>query len=227
MSIGGGINHLRNRAALAWKLKARPFVVSAGMPRSGSTLLFNMLREIMEARWGTDLRSCWQAELASIASGRAYLVKTHLLYGFYRWRANHSFYSYRDIRTAAVSRIKKKRQVLDIHFFRKHIAQYELAKRHCNLCFSYEDLTESKDATVAQLASKLGIAVEPEKILSRLDALTLPEEGVRYCQRTLLHPNHITNTGAEEWREVLPASLQREIHEEFGWWFKECGYPTE
>lgn len=227
MKIGNRMLHLGGRAALAWKLKARPVVVSAGMPRSGSTLLFNMLREIMETRWGPALRSCWQARFSLVEPGEAYLVKMHVMPRFYRWRATHSFYSYRDIRTVAVSRIKKKGQALDISFFRKHIAQYELAKRHCDFCFSYEELTESRSATVERLADHLGIPVQTEQVLSRLDALSLPPEGVRFCDRTLLHPNHITNTGPEEWRVVLAPALQKEIREEFGWWFEECGYAID
>lgn len=227
MSIRGRMKHLRDRATLAWKLKARPFIVSAGMPRSGSTLLFNMLREIMETRWGGDLRSCWQAELPRVAPGRAYLVKTHLLYRFYRWRANRSFYSYRDIRTAAVSRIRKKGQALDIRFFRRHIAQYELAKRHCDLSLSYEELTESKHATIERLAKSLGIAVKPDEILSRVDQLQPPQNGTPVDKHSLLHSDHFTHTGSEEWRDALPPGLQKEVHKEFAWWFEECGYPTE
>jgi hypothetical protein len=44
-------------------------------------------------------------------------------------------------------------------------------------------------------------------------------------EKSLLHGNHATGTKKEEWKKVLSASLQEQIHHEFSWWLKSNNYP--
>jgi len=112
------------------KLSTKPLIVSAGMPRSGSTLLFNILREILVIKWKTRLSSGWEGDFISIPKGSAYLIKTHTLSHFYRWRARYCFYTYRDVRVAAVSVLRKFGQQITLESIRSMIRQYEIAKKN-------------------------------------------------------------------------------------------------
>lgn len=92
---------------LSLKLKNKPLILSAGMPRSGSTLLFNILRVILSERWSDQLSAGWEGYILQLPEGKAYLVKTHNINRFYKFRAKHAFYTYRDVRVAAVSNMRK------------------------------------------------------------------------------------------------------------------------
>lgn len=227
------IEDLRNlvgkAVAVSLKLSTRPLAVSAGMPRSGSTLLFNMLRAILAVRWKEDLSCGWESDLLSLPKGKMYLIKTHNLnrFYFYRLRASYLFYSYRDIRTAAVSRLKKFNREITIDYIRDQISEYKTARKACDLCVKYEELIDKPDFYIQELARILGIEVDLARIRSKsVDLCPLTTEG-GYSKATLLHKGHFTNTGDNEWQSVIPLDLQDKIHEEFSWWFSECGYPLD
>ena len=228
MTTGKQIFYLSGRlcthAQWAFKLGREPLIVSAGMPRSGSTLLFNVVRELLMIKWERQLTAGWEGDFLSLPPGKAYLVKTHKFNSFSRLRSKRSFYSYRDIRSAIASRIKKTGKIVGIEFVRRHIKQYQIARRHCDVCFSYERLTKNLEEVVIDVARSLGIPCDPERIRSKVMQLPLPGPECRYSPVTLLHPNHFTQTSPTDWRRLLPESLQQEIGEEFAWWFEECGY---
>jgi len=67
-------SELMNIVNLAVKFSNKPLIISAGMPRSGSTLLFNILRDIMLRRW-EGLSSGWSGDIENLDKGSAYLIK--------------------------------------------------------------------------------------------------------------------------------------------------------
>ena len=228
MTTAKQIRYLRGRLSThvhwTFKLRGKPLIVSAGMPRSGSTLLFNVVRELLMIKWERHLTAGWEGDFLSLPAGEAYLVKTHKFNSFYRLRSNRSFYSYRDIRSAIASRVKKTGETVGIEFVRRQIKQYQIARRHCDGSFSYERLTQDLGNVIIDVAGILGISCDPERIRTKVIQLPLPASECRYSPVTLLHPNHFTQTSPTDWRRLLPESLQKEIVEEFAWWFEECGY---
>jgi len=198
--------------------------VSAGMPRSGSTLLFNILREILSFKFRNRLSSGWQGDILSLKNGEVYLIKTHNIIKYYKIRADHIFYTYRDVRVAAVSQLRKFGQEITIPSLRAMIKQYEIAKSVCSACFKYEDFIQNTRYVVKECAEILGIEIDYNEICKKAVSIKPPDTGTGYSKDTLLHKGHYTNTGNNDWRSVIPESLQDDINREFSWWFEECGY---
>jgi hypothetical protein len=209
------------------KLSTRPLVASAGMPRSGSTLLFNILREILATKWNSRLSSGWEGDFLSMPTGSAYLIKTHRLSRLYHLRAKYCFYTYRDVRVAAVSDLRKFGRQISLESVREVINQYEIAKKLCNRIIKYEEFIKDPIPFINDLAHILGINVDPNIIHKKTFALEQPAPGTGYSKVSLLHSGHCTETKDHEWRQLIDKNLQMKINKEFAWWFNECGYPPE
>jgi hypothetical protein len=210
---------------LARKLALKPVVISAGIPRTGSTLLFNIIREILKTKWGDQLSSAWVKEVLEMSKGEIYLIKMHQTPNFYRWRAKHVFFSYRDVRVAAVSAEKTFNRRISINSIRHSIIQYQQFKKRSDLMVKYEDLIVAPEEYVKKISKILNIEVDHEVIVKNTSSLEPPDIGKGYSPETLLHGDHFTNTKDDEWRKAIPHDLQLQISNEFSWWFKECGYP--
>lgn len=123
------ISTIKHWMQLTLKLSFKPLILSAGMPRSGSTLLYNILRETLEIRWGNRLSSGWCGDIFQLPKGDAFLIKTHNIDNYYKYRAKHIFYTYRDVRVASVSSIRKFNDTPSIESIRCVINQYLIAQK--------------------------------------------------------------------------------------------------
>jgi len=208
------------------KLSTKPLIISAGMPRSGSTLLFNILREILQLEYQDNLSSGWDGDITQLPKGSAYLVKTHHFNRFYRLRAQHSFYTYRDVRVAAISYMRKFNREPSMDWISDKIKQYMIAKNACDAVFRYEDLIAKPIHPIRKISQILNVTIDPHAIVAATFNLPLPTDNcILYSKKTLLHKDHFTHTKDEEWRHVFSKELQERVNEEFNWWFKECDYP--
>lgn len=217
---------LKRLLRFSLKLSAKPLYISAGMPRSGSTFLFNILREILLSKWDGGLRYGLLKDVLEMPAGAAYLVKTHSLNRFYRIRSQKAFYTYRDVRVAAVSRMRMFKTKPSMDNIRNDINEYIIAKRCCDLIVKYEDLTAKPDRVVEDCANLLNIMVDTREILAKLSRPASDfNESSGYSKERLLHQGHFTGTKDDEWRTVLSEELQKQLNDEFAWWFEECGYP--
>lgn len=204
----------------------QPLVISAGMPRSGSTMLFNILRELMEVRHGDGLNAGWVHDFRTSDADAAWLIKLHRLSRFYRYRASSIFYTYRDVRVAAVSAHRKFGQPFDAKQIRNDLRQYRVARRAGAMAVKYEDIIADPAPHVHRIAQSLQIQADEAEICERVFALDASPGDHKYCKQTLLHQDHRTGTGDDEWREVIPLPVQKQINREFAWWLEECGYPA-
>ena len=199
-------------------------ILSGGMPRSGSTLLFNILREMLAAQ-GLRVSSGWIGDIRRMPTGRVYLVKVHEPDILLRLRAHHYFYTFRDVRTVLVSAFRIFNTQATINNVDRFIKQYLLAKDHASLMVKYEMLIESPGAVISEMANVIGIEANPPDILKKVETISPPPGNSEFSASTLLHPNHITGTKPEDWRHVLDSKLLSEIDLKYGWWLRECGYP--
>ena len=197
-------------------------IISAGMPRSGSTLLYNMLREILLVKWGRNLVAGWEGDVDLFSGADVYLVKTHTITIAHTVHADLLFFSYRDIRTVAVSTMRMFGQALSFESMRANVEEYRKAYVASDLTVSYEMLVEQPVDVIARLAETLRINVVPESICERVLNLKPPMEG--YAGESLLHKDHFRHTSDDAWFEIAPLELQQRVNDEFGWWFRECGY---
>jgi hypothetical protein len=210
-------------------MAGRPFALSAGMGRSGSTLLFNMARLILEEKWGKELVSGWQDDIPGWRFGKYYLVKTHRLSLWRRAKPEYIFFSYRDVRTAMVSGRKFWGIPYSLETAKTYIKEWKIAKRRANLIISYEDLVSWPNRVVQKIAKILGIDTDSDTIAEKALAPGhfVADSNMAYDKISLYYQNHCTHTMDNEWRSAIPAEFQKEINKQFAWWFKECGYPKE
>lgn len=218
-------SNIKRLSKISLKLSTKPLILSAGMPRSGSTLLFNILREISLQKW-PDLSYGWEGDILELSKGTAYLVKVHRINRYYRLRTQYSFYTYRDVRVTAVSSMRKFGVEPNIDNFRSNINEYMIAKRHCNLILKYENLISNPISGIEKIAEKLGVKIDQQVVFENTFFLKAPVNiSNSYSKETLLHKEHFTHTKDDDWRTVLSKELQEEVNSEFSWWFNECGYP--
>lgn len=203
----------------------RRLIYSAGMPRSGSTLLFNILRLILQKEYENQLSYGWIEDVETLPQGDIYLIKTHHLNRMGIWRAYKTFYTYRDIRDVLVSRLRKFDKDPTITMVRYYIQQDQLAKKHSDFTFQYETMAQDLPGVVSRIASELNIRIEAEEIIQRLPNPNKVnvKEG-EHSKETLLHNDHVTGTVSGEWKDILSQILIDQIHKEFEWWFIKNGY---
>ena len=218
------LKSLSDYAFFLHKMSRARLVLSAGMPRSGSTLLFNILRIALSKQPG-QLSSGWIGDLKSIPRGSTYLLKVHDI-GLHRAiRASQVFYTYRDIRDALVSNQRKFGHA-SMSIARGWVKGYQFAQKHATRMISYEELTESLPETIAFLLEDLDVASSVQEVIAELPDQAKDVSANGYSKDSLLHADHRTNTTAGEWREVLDPNLCDSVNAEFGWWFEENGYES-
>lgn len=179
-------------------------IVVAGVPRSGSTWVFNAVRQL----YSLDDRKAYCAWCADYrpqehAGCDVHVVKLH---DREQLAFDHDLLltTERDVTEQLASLVRMGwldkdpagiRAAAEGHL---SLARHWLSMSDCNIC--YEDITGRPEGAVLQLAESLGVActlVQAQKIAARLSALSAPESG-SYDPETLLHPGH---RGSEEARK--------------------------
>ena len=84
-------------------------ILSAGMPRSGSTWLYNAARLLLisSSSVGNNLSSGWIEDLGTLSKKEVMLIKIHDLPKFLSKKSQIILYSYRDLRDALASSKRK------------------------------------------------------------------------------------------------------------------------
>ena len=208
-------------------IKLNPIVISSGMPRSGSTLLFNILRELLSYKWGCEnFSSFWIYDINFKNRSSKFLIKTHTMNRAFGIRAYKNFYCYRDIRTVLVSSSKFFNRPPSMQFVDKLIKIYRAAMYNCDAVYSYEQLVEDPREVIRKSANILNIDLSStylNNIVQETSSLK-SSGGSHYSAKTLMHKNHCTNTQEEEWKNFLDKKLLEDIYKKYDWWFEETGY---
>lgn len=196
------------------------------MPRSGSTLMYNIIRQVLLRKYSGALSSGWIEEIYDLPSADVFLIKTHHLDRFKAIRANHIFYSYRDIRDALVSMSRKFKCKPSLAIAREWIDQFYFAKKCARIMIRYEDMASDISSTILSIAQCLDAQSNIDEITASLPVVDAQTEiDSPYSKVTLLHNNHVTGTISGEWRTILDETLQKQLISEFGDWFQEHQYP--
>ncbi len=216
------------RARLFRKLGLRPLVLSAGMPRSASTLLFNVLRLCLSEKHGERLSYGWIGDVNDLPAADIYLLKTHTIGRFLGFRGQYVFYTYRDIREVLVSSSIKFDVTPSLSTCKMLIDEYIRAKKHADLMIKYEDMVHNTKEKVSQIAAIIKSDVEPDRIIENLPGFgSERNRSSGYDRVTLTHGKHGSGMGEGEWRTALPDDLRAEIQDRYAWWFEDAQYNLE
>ncbi len=198
------------------------------MPRSGSTLLFNILRICLQQKYGQAVGTAWIDDYKDLSSAPAYLLKVHHVSWPLRLRSQHIFCSYRDVRDALLSAQRRFGVQPNIELCRAHIAEQQAAVKFSSLQFRYESFVDDLPSSIRQVAELLELEVNVADVLARLPTAKPQSQAAgAYDRETLLHDGHATNTQSGDWRVQFEPTLQAQIRSEFSWWFLANGYPLD
>jgi hypothetical protein len=208
----------------AWR-RSR-IILSAGMPRSGSTWLFNAARLLLRRAEGDGLSSGWVEDWPTLPPGRTLLLKVHDFDAPLARRADVVLYSYRDVRDVLASSKRKFGTPPSVEAARRLLEQDCEWRKAARLVMRYESMLADPAAVVKELAEVLQVRdVDPAAVAEEvrgLDAREPPSGG--YDRETLLHPGHITDGRHGSWEGWLDADLLRRIQEQCGDWLTANGY---
>jgi Sulfotransferase domain len=204
--------------------------LSAGMPRSGSTWLFNAIRLILRQRNHEtgDLASCWIADLSKLPMTSQRLVKLHNYHADLSDKAEFVAYSYRDIRDALASSFRKFGTQPTLDLADHYISQHQLWIARADYVMRYEHMQEDPKRELDRIAEALGVeGIDATQIDSELNSLSYESMGHKngtYNEVTLFHHGHITDGRKGSWHRGLSVALEREIVERHAAWFAANNY---
>jgi hypothetical protein len=208
-------------------------VLSAGMPRSGSTWLYNALRLLLGQRFPAPgaLACGWVGDIDRLpADAACRLVKIHEWDPALVAQADLVTWSYRDLRDAMASQHRKFGGALSLSFADYLVRQDARWMARADHVMRYEDMLADPLRELARLAAAAGLPdADPTALRRELDALSYDSDGPRndaYHELTLLHRGHVTDGRVGSWRNGMPVDLARQIVAAHADWFGRRGYDT-
>jgi len=208
-------------------LKKNDVILSAGMWRSGSTLLFNVLREILLSIPGYVISTGYATQTIFNKKADFYIVKLHYFTDYFLDKADYIFYTYRDVRTSMVSAFRMFNEPIQFGNVCKNIENYYIAKEK-GVLIKYEQLVQQPILVTKDILNTLGWTdILDASVIVRRAVSWRPPLQDNMDSISLLHKNHFTNTGDDDWRTMIPLQMQKAISCEFRDWLLECGYPLE
>lgn len=201
-------------------------ILTNGMPRSGSTWLYNALRHILSEvtpkniflyGWHEDIKERRQVNL----------IKAHGINQTLLQEATQIFYSYRDIRDVLASRKRMWGMDPTMEVARSLFVECEFFEKASNYVMRYEDFIANPMAILKDLVRYFDAdELDIEAIQVMLQAEKKPaSDGKPYNKEELYHRGHVTNGQHMTFQGVVSDKLIEQIEDSFGSWFIDHGYP--
>ncbi|HQF31086.1 MAG TPA: hypothetical protein PLJ34_06540 [Hyphomicrobiales bacterium] len=169
-------------------------IVAAGMPRSGSTWLFNAARLLLEAA-GKPAHAAWVEDYDPADPAGHHLVKVHFE-SHLTFEPDVTLTTWRPFEECLASLVRMRWLDTDAEAIRsryrhqKDVYDHWAARTDCEIDFA--DIVGAPEAAIAGIAEALAVpadAAARRRIAAALAALAAPESGP-YDKTTLLHPGH-------------------------------------
>ena len=205
----------------------KKLVLISTMPRSGSTWLFNCVREIYKLK-NIEFYSEWVEEYNPANSAPVHIVKVHEPEFQLTTEADLIISTRRDIRDICTSLIRMgwlKNDELSVVEEANKLANivHPFWFSRSDLEIEYSNILDNTHALVNEIALKLGFTIsveECEKVVQYLNSLSSP---TKYDKETQLHPAH-RNTVKTDYQAVLSSSTLSKIGESIGLWLEKFNY---
>ena len=201
-------------------------IVCAGMKRSGSTWLYNVVR-LACANEGVTWAGFEDTFNPTRCEHR--VVKTHKFAIEWVFGADKVFGSIRDLRDVAASAVRRglvgpTPESVIRWLLKTAVDEHEAWEGYCDLIVRYEDMVADKAKAAAGVLDALGIKADVELLVKNV--ASLPKPGTKAANPiTLLHHNHFTDGGTGTWDKTLSAEIVHAIEAVFGEWMEKRGYP--
>lgn len=203
-------------------------VLCVGMMRSGSTWLFNVLRYCyMNAGYKTY--SGHIDNYDPTVPAHVHILKLHRYHLEYQAAADFIFFTYRDVRDAVASKVR--RNLIKHSAGAAAKSALELINEECltwyphaDLEVRYEDMITDRVAVVEAVIRTLGLqgvsAAEVNRDVEKLRMMALSERD----RTTQLWPDHVTDGRSGSFRGTLSPEAVRAVEEVASGWLTERGY---
>lgn len=202
-------------------------VLAAGMPRSGSTWLYNALRLLL-ARNGLPYSAGWLTDLEHRVGAVPVLLKVHDFDPALVERAAGIAYSFRDLRDALASARRKFGRTPSLPHARRLLEAHQQWLPRADFVMRYETMLQDPPGTLQALAAAFGLEAGDTEVLSaelgRLDYAASDDGNGRYNTVNLMHRDHVTDGAHGSWRGTLEDDFVRDLEREFPQWFADNGY---
>ncbi len=207
-------------------------IICAGMRRSGSTWLYNVMRLICANDGGVYGSFEDDATAVAISKGKHAVIKTHKYQPVAVGFADIVAVTHRHPLDVAASAIRRNMcantPVAIIRFLDKAIVyEYEAwtsgTPRESLFVVPYHDIAKSKPETIRRVAERLGLDCDPQAINVAVESLTPPKDGAPDPE-ILLHANHITDGRCGAWNELISEPVAQVVRQCFAGWMHSHGY---
>lgn len=213
-------------------------ILICGMPRSMTTWIFNAVREILAEQ---QLEAVWidlddpTAEAGFLAAQGDVIAKCHHFSETLAEAADCVIYSYRDIRTAAVSAHRKFALDCDSSELNAWVQAGRAWKLVADASLRYEQIERDPINAMQYLRAVLGkkygavklTRENNEVLLSRIDARFVQQQtaqGGGYDAQTMILPAHRTFQPAPDDLNAAEKALYLRIERDFAPWLAEHFY---
>jgi hypothetical protein len=211
-------------------------IICAGMVRSGSTILFNIVRLLYEHKCGaSNVYGCWIKQYDKNDPRHVHIVKIHKYNEKLIDNDTLVITSRRDIRDVAAS-LMRKGWIRDgiIPSIEKVLDKYVAWYQHSIYDMSYEDMCQNRVEIIKEIAVALKLEIsnsDVHKINEHIKSLSYWSEGKRtrvYNEITLFHKHHISDGSYGSFRGTLTNEDIAKIEHKYSEWIlKEMGEDHE
>lgn len=204
------------------------------MPRSGSTLLFNLCRMLFEEEYGKDKTyATWTQFFKENQQKKYNIIKNHdRVQKLIDW-ADLIITSVRDPRYVIASysdfnpkfNVNSESQIKSV--CSSYIKTFEIMKTLSDYTFRYESYFNDKTKIIKEIMNVLGIngsKIDINKIIKDLDAIKNTKYEKLDRAVTQMHPNHISPKTNKTIQERLTKEQIRFIESNFSRFMLEHGY---
>ena len=220
-------------AAIRSTLTASTLVVCAGIPRSGSTWLYNAARLLLTATAGdaAAVHGAWIEHYEPSNGARFHVVKIHEPDEALAWRAKAILTSRRDLRDIAASAWKRSwisDEPSALAFVDSVIRQHQFWQQRCAFQMVYERMHAEPRAELVRVADALNFGIDVSAaadVLKAIDALGHEDDSEHaFDAGNLLHKKHIMDGRVGYHSETLPPDLLQRINSRCAEWLAANGY---
>ena len=204
------------------------------MPRSGSTLLFNLCRMLFEEEYGKDKTyATWTQFFKENQQKKYNIIKNHdRVQKLIDW-ADLIITSVRDPRYVIASysdfnpkfNVNSESQIKSV--CSSYIKTFEIMKTLSDYTFRYESYFNDKTKIIKEIMNVLGInesKIDINKIIKNLDAIKNTKYEKLDRTVTQMHPNHISPKANKTIHERLTKEQIRFIESNFSKFMLDHGY---
>ncbi len=212
-------------------LKGTTLILAAGMPRSGSTWLYNAVRLLIEntPSMANQFSCGWIGDWEKIPKRKFMLIKVHEYNQQLVDDSSFVLYSYRDLRDAMASAYRKFGLEPSMEVADRFLDDDRMWTEVSSYVMHYETMLHAKEEIIKRLISVLKLNdSDPTKIITDIQLLHYDSPGekdINHNMTNLFHKRHATTDGSHGlWKTMLDPKLVKQIEEKHKDWFVRYGY---